>query len=91
MEYFKHKWEDSSLRNTLNAEYWNSLGEYQSYIEKAKWYLGAPSIKNHNTYTIEQFYTLERSNTPGKSGGVISYINNIGLMYPSDYGYSIVG
>ena len=86
-----NKWEDSSLKNTLNAEYWNSLGEYQSYIEKAKWYLGAPSIKNHNTYTIEQFYTLERSNTPGKSGGVISYINNIGLMYPSDYGYSIDG
>ena len=84
-----NKWESSSLKNTLNEEYYNTLGAYQSYISQAKWYLGAPSWTNYQTYTTDQFYTEERSNTQGKSGGVTSYIAPIGLMYPSDYGYSI--
>lgn len=80
-------WEISPLNTeVLNKVYWNSLGEYREFIEQAKWYLGAPSDEGH---TVESFYTLERSNTKGYSKGATSYIANIGLMYPSDYGYSI--
>ena len=85
-----NKWESSTLqKEVLNGVYWNSLGEYQSYIEQAKWYLGAPTHTSYTTYTTEQFYKEERSNTQGYSKGAISFIGNIGLLYPSDYGYSL--
>ena len=84
-----NKWEESTLKEELNTEYWNSLEEYQKYIEPSKWYLGSPLGEKQSTYTSEQFYKEERSKTPGYSQGAISYIDNIGLMYPSDYGYSL--
>lgn len=85
-----NKWEESSLNNLLNSVYWNNLGEYQKYIESAKWYLGAPTNTNYITYTSNQFYKIERSNIFGESGGKIDHIANIGLMYPSDYGYTLM-
>ena len=84
------KWEESTLqKEVLNKIYWNSLENYQSYIEQAKWYLGASSWYDREIYISEQFYQNERSNTQGKSKGTISYIAPVGLMYPSDYGFSI--
>ena len=83
-------WSQTTLNTeVLNRVYWNSLLEYQSYIEKAKWYLGAPQLADTKTYTPNQFYKVERSNTQGYSKGATSFVGNIGLMYPSDYGYSI--
>ena len=84
-------WESSSLKGILNGEYYNSLGEYQKYIDNTKWYLGAPNDSSYTTYTPEQFYTIERSDVKGESCGETSYVDKIGLMYPSDYGYSIDG
>ena len=85
-----NKWEDSTLKSkVLNEVYWNSLREYQSYVESAKWYLGAPIHSNYTTYTPDQFYNIERSNITGYSKGAISFVANIGLMYPSDYAYSV--
>ena len=85
-----NRWENSTLNiNVLNKVYWNSLEEYQQYIDLAKWYLGAPNGKEYNNYSSRQYYSMERSNTKGYSQGSISYLGKIGLMYPSDYGYAI--
>lgn len=82
-----NKWEESTLQNqVLNGVYWNSLGEYKNYISPAVWYLGTPSGTNYGSHTPDYFYTTERSDS---SRGATYLIANIGLIYPSDYGYSI--
>ncbi len=84
-----NKWEESSLnQEVLNKVYWNNFGEYQNYIEASLWYLGALNNENWGVYKTEDLYEGERSNTSGSSQGSISYVGNIGLIYPSDYGYS---
>ena len=87
-------WENSSLQKTvLNNVYWNSLGEYQKYIDPTVWYLGAPSSggsgTGYTTQTVKTYYVAERSNLPGYSKGNLNLRAYVGLMYPSDYGYSI--
>ena len=87
-------WENSSLQKTvLNNVYWNSLGEYQKYIDPTVWYLGAPSsggsVTGYTTQTVKTYYVAERSNLPGYSKGNLNLRAYVGLMYPSDYGYSI--
>ena len=50
---------------------------------------GAPSIA-YDTYTPAQFYKAERGNTGGGAAPtVVTHQNEIGLMYPSDYGYAM--
>ncbi len=88
-----NKWETSSLNtNVLNTIYWNTLKggtiNYQKYIDSVVWYLGAPYGPNLDI-TAEEYYISERGNNPGNSNGQLKMINNIGLMYPSDYSYSI--
>ncbi len=85
-------WNSVSLSATLNGEYYNTLGKYQNYIEASVWYLGsigttlALTVQSAaypgNKFTPENFYVAERT-------GSTSTIKNIGLMYTSDYGYSI--
>ncbi len=84
-----NQWEKSTLQKILNDEFLNSLNEFKTYIDLAKWYLGAPNGKEYNNYSSRQYYSMERSNTKGYSQGSISYLGKIGLMYPSDYGYAI--
>ncbi len=82
-------WASSTLNTTvLNEVYWNSLGIYQYYIEEAKWYLGAPTYGSYSAYTPDTFYSRERSQYFPK-GITNNHIAKVGLMYPSDYGYSI--
>ncbi len=81
-------WENSTLKNTLNTQFWDSLGNYQKGISPAKWYLGALPQGSYTTHTPNQFYKAERGNKVG-TNHLIAYNANIGLMYPSDYGYSI--
>ena len=70
-----NQWQASTLQSrVLNGVYWNNLGEYQNFISPAVWYLGAPTYSSYETYTPDQFYNEERSNTQGKSGGATSYI-----------------
>ena len=59
---------------------------YRPMIENVTWYLGG-----HSTYgaTADAFYGYERSNTV-YSGNSTSTEGYIGLMYPSDYGYSVL-
>ena len=75
--------------------------EAKEMIENAKWYLGASSF--HSTQTSEEMYKLERASASGKqctqSDSTYSgcsdtvtripyWIGQLGLMYPSDYGYT---
>ena len=67
-------------------------------IGNAKWYLGA-GPESYSSLTAADFYGYERGTTTGKqctSGSLCndtvtrttSWTGQIGLMYPSDYGYS---
>lgn len=87
-------WENSTLQlNVLNGVFWKNLGDYQKYVQKVKWYLGSPTSSVfdnlYKDYSANNFYQMERSNTKSGSGGVLSYFTNIGLMYPSDYAFTI--
>ena len=89
-----NNWEYSKTQiNVLNGVYWKNLSEYQKYIDQTVWYLGAVGNgANDNSYaslTVKQFYQYERGSTKAGSGGILQYTNYIGLMYPSDYGFSI--
>ena len=59
---------------------------YRAMIENVRWYLGGRYIQN---VTTDIFYTAERGTTV-YSENAIYWDGKIGLMYPSDYGYSVL-
>ena len=59
---------------------------YRAMIENVTWYLGGYSS---TSATAEAFYGYERGTTV-YSGRPTSWAGYIGLMYPSDYGYSVL-
>ena len=59
---------------------------YRAMIENVTWYLGGHS---KDSATAEAFYGYERGTTVF-SGRPTSTTGYIGLMYPSDYGYSVL-
>ena len=59
---------------------------YRAMIENVTWYLGGYST---TSATAEAFYGYERGDTVD-SGRPTSTTGYIGLMYPSDYGYSVL-
>ena len=59
---------------------------YRSMIENVTWYLGGHSP---DSATAEAFYGYERGTTV-YSGRPTTTTGYIGLMYPSDYGYSVL-
>ena len=59
---------------------------YRPMIENVTWYLGGHSS---SFTTAEAFYGYERGTKVG-SGRPTSTTGYIGLMYPSDYGYSVL-
>ena len=59
---------------------------YRPMIENVTWYLGGYSS---NSATTDAFYGYERGTTV-YSGRPTSTTGYIGLMYPSDYGYSVL-
>ena len=70
-----------------NCDY-TSIGisdTYRSMIINAKWYLGGSSTGA----TADAFYGYERGTTV-YSGRPTEWEGKIGLMYPSDYGYSVL-
>ncbi len=84
----------SSLNATvLNGSYLTSLGEYESFIDDALWYIGGSSTEedamtSYQTITPDLLYASERS-TSVFSNQPKSYVSKVGLMYGSDYAYSI--
>ena len=59
---------------------------YRGMIANVTWYLGGSSSKEA---TAEEFYGYERGTTV-YGGNSTSTTGYIGLMYPSDYGYSVL-
>lgn len=60
--------------------------DYRPMIEMVNWKLGG----YHTSYvTTERFYGFERADTVYE-GRPTSWTGYIGLMYPSDYGYSVL-
>ena len=74
---------------TGNCDYTETglQSEYRTMVENVTWYLGG---KDDNTYTADAFYTGERDSTSVYSGNTASITGYIGLMYASDYGYSVL-
>ena len=63
----------------------NGLANVQDYIETATWNLGGYSS---SSVTASNMYTYERG-TNVYSGRPVVTTAKVGLMYPSDYGYSV--
>ena len=69
----------------LNTNYWNYLGAtWQNLIVETTWHLGGMTSYNN---TAKAFYDGERNNA-GYGSNPTTYSDEIGLMYPSDYGYA---
>ena len=71
-----------------NCDYTNTgiSATYRNMIANVKWYLGGYSSAN---VTATAFYGYERGSTV-YSGRPTSWNGKIGLMYVSDYGYSVL-
>ena len=63
----------------------NGLANVQDFIENATWNLGGC---NSNSVTTANMYTYERGTTVYSGNSVVTTAK-VGLMYPSDYGYSV--
>ena len=62
--------------------------DYRSMVQtNTTWYLGGPSSSSNPTST---FYANERDSSMIYSGRSASTTGNVGLMYTSDYGYSVL-
>ena len=62
-------------------------GTYRSMIQEVTWYLRGNSS---TSATAESFYNYERTTGTVYSGRPTETTGYIGLMYPSDYGYSVL-
>ena len=73
---------------TSNCDYTKKgiQSDYRGMIANVTWYLGGYSSKSATT---EAFYEYERGTTV-YSGRPTTTTGYIGLMYPSDYGYSVL-
>ena len=60
---------------------------YRSMIQNVTWYLRGHSSRSA---TAESFYNYERTTGTVYSGSPTETTGYIGLMYPSDYGYSVL-
>ena len=93
-----NNWSNASLKTELNGTYLTTLlgtsninSKLSSAIVSAKWHLGGASDSNYKTLTAEGIYREERNTSAIYSGNPSSIYAQVGLMYPSDYGYATVG
>ena len=84
--YGSNNWTTSEFNTiNLNTNYWNYLGTtWQNLIAPTTWHLGGMTSP---TNTAKEFYDGERNNA-GYGSNPTTYTDEIGLMYPSDYGYA---
>ncbi len=84
--YGSNNWITSEFNTiNLNTNYWNYLGPtWQNLIAETTWHLGGMTSSNN---TARAFYDGERNNA-GYESNQTTYSDEIGLMYPSDYGYA---
>lgn len=77
---------DASISSTCDYTKKGIQSGYRKMIANVTWYLGGYS---NNNVTTEEFYGYERG-TEVVSGRPTNTTGYIGLMYPSDYGYSVL-
>ena len=84
--YGSNNWTTSEFNTiNLNTNYWNYLGTtWQNLITPTTWHLGGMTSERN---TAKAFYDGERNNA-GYGSNPTTYSDEIGLMYPSDYGYA---
>ena len=81
----------TSVTKTCDYRVGGIQEEYRSMIKNVTWYLGGYSS---NSVTTDNMYTYERSTsdtyyyTDNRNNKTVT--GNIGLMYVSDYGYSVL-
>ncbi len=79
-------WENASLNTYLNGYFYNNIpAHYQNMIAEATWNLGGNSTMGIPT---SEFLFNESNNNSYNSLYKTTIKENIGLMYPSDYGYA---
>ena len=80
-----NNWTTSEFNTiNLNTNYWNYLGStWQNLIAETTWHLGGITSGG----IAKAFYDGERNNA-GYGSNPTTYSDEIGLMYPSDYGYA---
>ena len=93
-----NNWSKSTLNTELNETYLNTLratsgvnSKLSSAIANAKWHLGGANPDNYDSLTAEGIYTKERNTSAIYGSNPSSVYAQVGLMYPSDYGYATVG
>ncbi len=85
-KYGSNNWTTSEFNTiNLNTNYWDYLGAtWQNLIAPTTWHLGGMTSSDN---TAKAFYDGERNNA-GYGSNPTTYTDEIGLMYPSDYGYA---
>ena len=85
-KFGSNNWTTSEFNTiNLNTNYWNYLGAtWQNLIVETTWHLGGMTSMSN---TAKAFYDGERNNA-GYGSNPTTYSDEIGLMYPSDYGYA---
>ena len=85
-KFGSNNWTTSEFNKiNLNTNYWNYLGTtWQNLIAQTTWHLGGMTSSSN---TAKAFYDGERNNA-GYGSNPTTYTDEIGLMYPSDYGYA---
>ncbi len=88
-QFGENDWSKASLQTYLNNDYYETIDpEAQAKIDSSYvWKLGGSS---EIIITAQEFYKRERGTTV-YSGRPTEWIGSIGLMYPSDYGFSTSG
>ena len=86
----ENDWSKSSLQTYLNNDYYETINSNdQTKIDSTYvWKLGGSSTRDD--VTAQMFYERERG-TEVYSGRPTEWTGSIGLMYPSDYGFSTSG
>ena len=95
---YTNNWSTASLKTELNGTYLDALlgtsnvnSKLSSGIAKAKWHLRGANSTNYNTLTTDDIYNIERTDGKVYDTNPSSIYAQVGLMYPSDYGYATVG
>ena len=76
---------NTTMYKTLSSTY--NFANYKNTVN-FKMYLGTSNSGGKNA---SESYLMERGNTAGGSAnGLTSFVGSVGLIYPSDYGYSVL-
>ena len=64
--------------------------DYRNMVQTVTWYLGGPITYRNKNCVPSECYAYERDSTKKASSNSSSTTGNVGLMYLSDYGYSVL-